>query len=167
MVDHQHWHDRWRENRIGFHETAVNSHLQNYLPGFDLPPGSKIFVPLCGKAVDMAWLAEQGYEVIGIEISRVALEAFFAEQALDYGLVNHITTSEELLIWAEKLAAKIMQNSPAAVGTAIEAVNAGFEDGENGFDAEITLFGKCFGTADFQEGTQAFLNKRKPKFTGS
>jgi enoyl-CoA hydratase len=90
-----------------------------------------------------------------------------AEQALDYGLVNHITTSEELLIWAEKLAGKIMQNSPAAVGTAIEAVNAGFEDGENGFDAEITLFGKCFGTADFHEGTQAFLNKRKPKFTGS
>ena len=88
MVDHQHWHDRWRENRIGFHETAVNSHLQNYLPGFDLPPGSKIFVPLCGKAVDMAWLAEQGYEVIGIEISRIALEAFFAEQALDYSCTD-------------------------------------------------------------------------------
>ena len=84
MVDHQHWHDRWRDNRIGFHETAVNPHLQNYLSEFNLPAGSKIFVPLCGKAVDMAWLAEQGYEVVGIEISRVALEAFFAEQELEY-----------------------------------------------------------------------------------
>ena len=59
-----------------------------------------------------------------------------------------------------------MKNSSVAIAAAIEAVNAGFEDGENGYEEEITQFGKCFGTADFQEGTQAFLEKRKANFPG-
>lgn len=89
-----------------------------------------------------------------------------ANQALQYGLVNHVTTLEELLPFAEKLASKIKRNSSVAIAAAIEAINSGFEDGENGFEAEITQFGKCFGTADFQEGTQAFLQKRKADFPG-
>ena len=88
MVDHQHWHDRWREDRIGFHETTVNPHLQTYLPAFSLPAGSRIFVPLCGKALDLAWLSDQGCEVLGIELSRIALEAFFAEQERDYSCTD-------------------------------------------------------------------------------
>ena len=89
-----------------------------------------------------------------------------AQQALQYGLVNHVTTQEELLPFAQKIAGKIMRNSSVAIAEAINAINAGYEEGESGFDAEITAFGKCFGTADFQEGTQAFLNKRKPNFPG-
>jgi len=89
-----------------------------------------------------------------------------ANQALQYGLVNHVTTPEELIPLAEKLASKISRNSSVAIAAAIEAVNAGYEDGENGYEAEITQFGKCFGTADFQEGTQAFLQKRKAEFPG-
>ncbi len=89
-----------------------------------------------------------------------------ANQALQYGLVNHVTTLDELMPLAEKLASKISRNSTVAIAAAIEAVNAGFEAGENGFEAEITQFGKCFGTADFQEGTQAFLQKRKAEFPG-
>lgn len=88
MVDHQHWHDRWREDRIGFHETTVNPHLQTYLPEFGLPTGSRIFVPLCGKALDLAWLSDRGYEVLGIELSRIALEAFFAEQDREYSCTD-------------------------------------------------------------------------------
>jgi enoyl-CoA hydratase len=89
-----------------------------------------------------------------------------AEEAKDYGLVNHVTTQEELMPLAEKIAGKIMNNSSVAIAAAITAINAGFEDGENGYDEEITQFGKCFGTADFQEGTQAFLKKRKADFPG-
>ena len=84
MTENQHWLDRWRENRIAFHEAAVNRHLQIYLPQFELAEGARIFLPLCGKAQDIAWLADRGYEVIGIEISEIALEAFFSESGLDY-----------------------------------------------------------------------------------
>lgn len=90
-----------------------------------------------------------------------------ANTALSYGLVNHVTTQEELLPLAEKIASKIMRNSSVAIAAAIASINAGFEDGENGFDTEVTEFGNCFGTADFKEGTQAFLQKRKPNFPGN
>jgi thiopurine S-methyltransferase len=84
MIDKQHWLDRWQEDRIGFHEAAVNRHLQNQLPRFALEAGSCLFLPLCGKAHDIAWIAQQGYEVIGIELSAIAIEAFFDEHDLDY-----------------------------------------------------------------------------------
>ena len=84
MVDNQHWLDRWKENRIGFHETTVNRHLKNHLAQFALPPAASVFLPLCGKAQDIAWLAQQGYQVIGIELSRLAIEAFFAENSLEF-----------------------------------------------------------------------------------
>jgi enoyl-CoA hydratase len=89
-----------------------------------------------------------------------------ASQALQYGLVNHVTAPEELAEFTVKIATKITRNSSVAISAAITAINAGYEDGENGYDEEITQFGKCFGTADFQEGTQAFLEKRKANFSG-
>jgi enoyl-CoA hydratase len=89
-----------------------------------------------------------------------------AQQSLAYGLVNHVTTQDSLLALANDIANKISKNSPTAVAAAIAAINAGFEDGVNGFDEEVTQFGYCFGTADFKEGTQAFLNKRKAHFKG-
>lgn len=87
-----------------------------------------------------------------------------AQTALQYGLVNHVTAQPELLQKAEEIAQKIAKNSPSAISMAIEAVNANFEDGVNGFETEIKNFGICFGTADFKEGTTAFLEKRKPEF---
>ncbi|PKA82843.1 enoyl-CoA hydratase [Ulvibacter sp. MAR_2010_11] len=89
-----------------------------------------------------------------------------AHQALQYGLVNHVTSREELMDLTIAIAEKIKRNSSVAIASAIAAINAGYEDGENGFDEEITQFGKCFGTADFHEGTQAFLEKRKANFPG-
>lgn len=89
-----------------------------------------------------------------------------ANQALQYGLVNHVTSQDELLPLAEKIASKIMKNSSVAVAAAIRAINANYDDGVNGFKVEIREFGKSFGTADFKEGTTAFLEKRKADFPG-
>jgi enoyl-CoA hydratase len=89
-----------------------------------------------------------------------------ANTAKDYGLVNHVTTQEELLPLAEKIASKIMRNSSVAIAAAIKAINANFKDGKDGYKAEIKQFGNCFGTADFHEGTIAFLEKRKADFPG-
>ncbi len=89
-----------------------------------------------------------------------------AEQALEIGLVNQLTTQVELISTCESLAMKIMKNSSVAVGAAIKAINAGYEDGKNGFEAEIEAFGESFGSEDFKEGTTAFVEKRKPDFPG-
>jgi enoyl-CoA hydratase len=88
------------------------------------------------------------------------------ERALDYGLINHVVSQEELLPYCEKLAHKISNNSSVAIGHAIKAVNAGFKHDSNGYASEIDAFGACFSTSDFKEGTTAFLEKRKADFPG-
>lgn len=89
-----------------------------------------------------------------------------AQQAGEYGLVNHVVSQEDLLPKCLDIAAKVCANSPTAIGYAIQAVNAGFDNETNGFEAEIDLFGRAFGTNDFKEGTTAFLEKRKADFKG-
>lgn len=87
-----------------------------------------------------------------------------AEDALQWGLVNYVVELTELMDKAREIAGKILNNSSSAIASAIRAVNANFKDGVNGFEVEIEEFGKCFGTADFKEGTTAFLEKRKANF---
>lgn len=90
-----------------------------------------------------------------------------APTALSFGLVNHMVSQPELLDKAHEIALKIANNSPTAIKQAIKAVNANYKDGINGFNTEIDRFGYCFGTADFKEGTTAFLEKRKANFKGN
>jgi enoyl-CoA hydratase len=87
-----------------------------------------------------------------------------AEDALSWGLVNHVVSYEELMPLALKIAQKILNNSPNAIGAAIKAINANYIDGVDGFKVEIEEFGKCFGTPEFIEGTSAFVEKRKASF---
>ncbi len=89
-----------------------------------------------------------------------------AEQALSYGLINYAVPQDELINLCEKLAAKIANNSSVAIGHAINAVNSGFKHDNNGYEVEINAFAECFDTADFKEGTTAFLEKRKAQFPG-
>ena len=89
-----------------------------------------------------------------------------AEEAKTYGLVNYVLPQETLLDFCKEMGQKISKNSPVAIGYAIKAINANFKEGVNGYKTEIEAFGKCFGTADFKEGTTAFLEKRKPDFKG-
>jgi enoyl-CoA hydratase len=89
-----------------------------------------------------------------------------AEDAYRMGLVNHVVSLEELRPTYMTIANKILKNSPVAIAKAIQAVNANYKDGVNGYEIEINKFGECFATADFKEGTTAFLEKRKAEFTG-
>ena len=89
-----------------------------------------------------------------------------ANDAAACGLVNAVVPPGDLLETAHKMARSIMKNSPRAVATAIQAILAAYEDGINGFQEEINCFGASFETDDFKEGTQAFIEKRKPTFSG-
>jgi len=76
------WLKFWRDNRVDFHQKSVNQLLSRFWHILKPAPGSRIFVPLCGKSQDMIWLAQQGHEVIGVELSPVAVKAFFRENHL-------------------------------------------------------------------------------------
>jgi enoyl-CoA hydratase len=88
-----------------------------------------------------------------------------AKEALQYGIVNEVTTAEELLPKVNEVLAVIQTKAPVAVAKVIECVN-NFDHTQQGYDFEIQKFGECFGTEDMKEGTAAFLEKRKPDFTG-
>lgn len=90
-----------------------------------------------------------------------------ADEAKDWGLVNHVVSQEELMETAKKIAGRIAKQSPTAISFALQAVREGFAHEAQGLQAEIEAFGKCFGTGDFKEGTTAFLEKRKPEFKGN
>lgn len=81
-MDADFWLERWREGRTHFHQQRVTPLLQKYWPTLELPAGSQVLVPLCGKSLDMLWLAAQGLRVLGSELSQLAVEQFFSENDL-------------------------------------------------------------------------------------
>lgn len=130
--------------RMGLPETSLG-----VIPGYG---GTQRLAQLVGKGL--------AFEMI------FTAKMIKAGEAHRIGLVNKVLPHNELLAACFDLAESIQKNSSVAIGYAIDAVNAGFASGENGYEKEIAAFGACFGTADFKEGTTAFLEKRKADFPG-
>ena len=76
------WQQRWQRGELGWHEDDFNRHLSEHWPGLGVAPLALVFVPLCGKSLDMLWLAARGHPVLGVEISEMAVEAFCDENGL-------------------------------------------------------------------------------------
>lgn len=131
--------------KLGLPETSLG-----VIPGYG---GTQRLAQLVGKGKAMEMIATAGM--------------IKAEEAKEWGLVNHVTEEVEACREkAQELASAISKNSPKALSVALRCVNAQYDKEKDGFEEEINGFGECFGTADFKEGTDAFLNKRKPDFKG-
>jgi thiopurine S-methyltransferase len=78
-MDADFWHRKWENNDIGFHEGAANPLLVKHCPALSLEKGGRVFLPLCGKSLDIHWLLGNGYRVIGAELSKLAVEQLFTE----------------------------------------------------------------------------------------
>jgi len=91
----QFWLDRWAQGQIGFHQANVNSYLKAYWSRVSAGPPTTVFVPLCGKSLDMRWLCELGHNVIGVEISQKAIREFFEEN----GLAPRVTPGRRCEYW--------------------------------------------------------------------
>lgn len=128
-----------------------------------LPEVSLGVIPGYGGTQRLAQLVGKGkaFEMI------VTGDMLGSQDAYKWGLVNYVTSSEELLNKCLDITSKIVTKSPVAIKTAIKVINAGYNNQLNGYEVEIEEFGKSFGTADFKEGVAAFLEKRKADFPGN
>lgn len=81
-MHHDFWHERWQTKQIGFHLPEANPLLVKYFSSLNLPHGARVFLPLCGKTEDIPWLLSQGYQVVGAELSKIAIEELFTRLQL-------------------------------------------------------------------------------------
>ena len=143
-------------------ELAMSAHIRvasdNAKMG--LPEVSLGVIPGYGGTQRLAQLVGRGKAMEMIATAGM----ISADDAHNWGLVNHVTTPEGLLEQCNKIAGKIVKNSSSAISLAIIAVNANYVDSVDGFATEIQEFGNCFGTDDFKEGTTAFIERRKANF---
>jgi len=139
-------HIRIASNNAKFSQPEVNLGL---IPGYG---GTQRMAQLIGKGKALELL--------------MTADMVDANQALELGLVNSVTTIEDLLPATKKMLKKIMSKSPVAISKIIKTINDLYSKNINGFATEIEEFGNCFGTEDFKEGTTAFMEKRKANFKG-
>ena len=97
-MDQSFWHQRWEKHEIAFHQGMANPLLVKHFRELSLAKGSRVFVPLCGKTLDISWLLSQGYRVAGAELSQVAIEQLFME----LGLQPDISIVGEVEQWSAK-----------------------------------------------------------------
>lgn len=146
-------------------ELAISAHIRiaSNNARMGLPETSLGLIPGYGGTQRLPQLIGKGRALEMIFSARM----IDAETALNYGLVNQVVPHDKLLDAAKEMARSFMKNSIVAMGYAIESVNAGLLEGSVGYDVEVQAFGDCFETKDFKEGTQAFVEKRKPHFPGA
>lgn len=87
-MDANFWHHKWETNSIGFHEPQANPLLVNNFKALALETGRRIFVPLCGKTLDIGWLLSEGYQVAGAELSELSIQQLFAELGVEPHIAN-------------------------------------------------------------------------------
>ena len=97
-MDKQFWHQRWESNRIGFHNYSVNPALETHYTALKLPGQSSVFLPLCGKTLDIKWLLDKGHRVVGVELSECAITQLFDELGVEphiaeFGEFKHYTAT--------------------------------------------------------------------------
>ncbi|PID44020.1 MAG: thiopurine S-methyltransferase [Proteobacteria bacterium] len=85
-MDEQFWHDRWKYRDLGFHQKKPNPFLIRHFSRLGVKPGSRVFLPLCGKTVDFVWLLSRGFEVAGVELNETAVREFFAELDVEHDI---------------------------------------------------------------------------------
>ena len=139
-------HFRIASENAKFGQPEVNLGL---MPGYG---GTQRLVQLVGKGRAMEYL--------------MTGNPMDASTALQFGLVNYVVPIDELVNKTKSILEIINTKAPIAIAKSIQAANAVFDNEKNGFDLEIDCFGECFETQDMKEGTKAFLEKRKPAFTG-
>ena len=109
------WHDKWNNNEIGFDQDQPNPLLVKHWQALNLEANARVFVPLCGKSIDMVWLLHQGHQVVGVELSEDAIEQFFAaikvkpEVWTDHAFKRYSAQNIEVLVgdffkcWAQSM----------------------------------------------------------------
>ncbi len=100
-MQHEFWHQRWQENKIGFHLPKVNANLLKHVSRLQLTSGAKVFVPLSGKSNDLIFLQQQGYDIVANELSQLAVTAFFTENKISYA--NNDEENGLLIYQSEKI----------------------------------------------------------------
>lgn len=88
-MDPDFWHQKWKSNEIGFHQDAANALLVKHVGRLALAKGDRVFLPLCGKTLDIHWLLGNGYRVAGAELSQLAVEQLFEELGTEPAITHH------------------------------------------------------------------------------
>jgi len=88
-MDRDFWLQKWQIKQIGFHRSQPHSRLLQFVDRLELSQGDTIFVPLCGKSIDIHWLLAQGYKVVGVELSEIAVTELFEELGLEPEITSH------------------------------------------------------------------------------
>ncbi len=101
------WHQGWQEQRIGFHQNKINPYLSKYWPKLNITENSRVFVPLCGKSLDLCYFPQQGLKVLGNELSTLAVQDFYTEQQLIASKTvicdeNSVTVQAQMSLWQSK-----------------------------------------------------------------